>query len=232
MSARGTLVVFAKWPAPGAVKTRLCPPFSFEKAAELSGAMLDDVLAAMAQLAPSLGLELALAAHPRESLAQFAARAPGWRVIAQEGADLSARMENVAASEFERGAARVLLRGSDSPTLGADALRVALAALERADVVLCPDLDGGYNLVGLRRFRAGLFSHPMSTPSVLADTLAAAGALGLTHAVLPAGFDIDTPRDLARLARARSAAAAALCPRTFAWLDAHPRWADRRQRPP
>jgi hypothetical protein len=216
----GTLVVFAKWPAPGAVKTRLCPPLTLAQAAELYAAMLDDVLAAMALHAPPLGLACVLAGHPHEALAQFAARAPGWRVVAQEGADLSARMEHVAASELARGAQRVLLRGSDSPALGPELLAAALAALERSDVALSPDRDGGYNLVALRRFAPGLFAHAMSTSTVLADTRAAARSLGLNSELLAVGFDVDTSADFASLRAARPHAAA-LCPRTFAWLDAH-----------
>lgn len=215
---KSALVVFAKWPAPGAVKTRLCPPFTLEQAAAFYDAMLADVLAAMARLAPPLGLELVLAAHPREALGKFAARAPGWRVVAQEGADLSARMEHAAASEFARGARRVLLRGSDSPTLGADLLEAALAALERSDVALSPDRDGGYGLVALRRFAPGLFAHAMSTRTVLDDTRAAARALGLSSELLAPGFDVDTAADL-ELLRAARPRAAALCPRSFAWLD-------------
>lgn len=219
--SRSALVVFAKWPAPGAVKTRLCPPFTPEEAANFYAAMLDDVITAMSRLAPALGLELALAVHPAESQRQFAERAPGWRVVAQRGADLSLRMEHAAASELARGALRVLLRGSDSPTLGAETLRAALAALERSDLALCPDRDGGYNLVALRRFVPGVFSHPMSTASALADTLAAARARGLSCELLAPGFDVDTALDLTLLREARASGAGTLCPHTLAWLAAY-----------
>jgi rSAM/selenodomain-associated transferase 1 len=218
--AKAALVVFAKWPAPGAVKTRLCPPLTLEQAAQLYGAMLDDVLEAMARLAPPLGLECVLAVHPPEALAPFAARAPGWRVVAQQGGDLSARMEHAAANELAGGAACVLLRGSDSPALGGDVLEAALATLARSDVALSPDPDGGYNLVALRRFAPGLFAHPMSTRTVLEDTRNAARALGLTSELLAPGFDVDTAADFALLRQARTHAAS-LCPRTLAWLDAH-----------
>jgi len=213
---RSALVVFAKWPEPGAVKTRLCPPFSLDEAAGLYGAMLDDVLAEMARAAPALGLELWLAIHPRERLSDFARRAPGFRLVVQQGADLSARMEHVARQAFAEGVERVLLRGSDSPALSGALLARALAALDAADLALSPDPDGGYSLVALRRFAPGLFAHPMSTASVLADTLAAAGARALSHALLPECYDVDTAADLARLA----AADRELHPRTFAWLAA------------
>ena len=155
----------------------------------------------------------------KSALAQFAARAPGWRVEPQRGADLSARMEHAAASELARGAERVLLRGSDSPALGGELLEAALAALGRSDVALSPDPDGGYNLVALRRFAPGLFAHAMSTSTVLEDTRAAARRLGLESELLPPGFDIDTWADFALL-RALPASKASLCPRTLAWLDA------------
>jgi hypothetical protein len=161
-----------------------------------------------------------LAAHPREALPRFAARAPAWRVVEQVGADLSARMEHAAAGELARGARRVLLRGSDSPTLGADTLAEALGALERSDVALCPDRDGGYSLVALRRLEPGLFSHAMSTRTVLEDTRAAARALGLTSELIAPGFDVDSFADFALLRAARRRAEP-LCPRTYAWLDSH-----------
>lgn len=216
---KATLVVFAKWPEPGRVKTRLCPPLTAAQAAEFYGAMLDDVLDAMARLAPPLGLACVLAAHPPDALPRFAARAPGWRVVAQHGADLSARMEHAAASELARGAERVLLRGSDSPALGGEVLEAALAALARSDVALSPDPDGGYNLVALRRFAPGLFAHAMSTRTVLEDTRAAARSLGLSSELLAPGFDVDVEADFALL-RAEGGRAAALCPRSLAWLDA------------
>jgi hypothetical protein len=215
----GALVVFAKWPTPGTVKTRLCPPLTPEQAASFFDSMLADVLDAMARLAPPLGLGLTLAVSPPESARQFAARAPGWRIEPQRGADLAARMEHAAASELARGARRVLLRGSDSPALGAEVLAGALAALARSDVALSPDPDGGYSLVALRRFAPGLFAHAMSTSTVLGDTRAAAQRLGLTSELLAPSFDVDTAADLALLRAARPRAEA-LCPRSYAWLDA------------
>jgi rSAM/selenodomain-associated transferase 1 len=216
----GTLIVFAKWPEAGAVKTRLCPPLSPEQAAAFYHAMLGDVLDAMAREAPLRGLDLALAVTPAAHAPEFAAWAPAYRVFAQVGGDLSQRMEHAAASELARGAACVLLRGSDSPALAPAVLDAALAALARADVALSPDRDGGYNLVALRRFAPGLFAHAMSTSTVLDDTRAAAARLGLTSEVLAPGFDVDTAADFALLCEARPHAAA-LCPRTYAWLDAH-----------
>ncbi len=222
----GTLVVFAKAPRPGQVKTRLCPPLTPWQAAELYACMLDDVLAASARFARALGLEPALAVWPPEAGAELAERAPGFRILPQRGAGLAARMEAVVEELADEGRAPLLLRGSDSPALGFAAVEQALEALGDADIVLCPDPDGGYSLVGLRRRIPGVFDHPMSTGRVLVDTVARAEARGRAHRLLGAGFDLDTVDDLARLADWRRDGDASLCPRTLAWLDDHGSWPD------
>jgi glycosyltransferase A (GT-A) superfamily protein (DUF2064 family) len=145
-------------------------------------------------------------------------------VLPQRGEDLAARMAGAFEEAAAAGHAPLLLRGSDSPLLGEATFAAALEALGDADLALSPDLDGGYNLVGLRRPAPGLFDHPMSTPSVLADTLACARRLGLRARVLEPGFDVDTAADLAQLARARSEGRAAGCPRALAFLDRHALW--------
>ncbi len=218
----GALVVFAKEPAPGRVKTRLCPPFRPEEAASFYEAMLADVLEASAAMARDHGLSLWVAVDPAEAAARLAP--PGSQPLGQQGSDLSARMAHAAARAFGAGHAPVLLRGSDSPTLGDDTLQGALAGLAEADVVLCPDRDGGYNLVGLASLAPGVFDHPMSTGTVLEDTLAQAARRGLRSRVLPAGFDIDVASDLTCLAEARASGGASRCPRTLAWLDHHSLW--------
>jgi hypothetical protein len=221
--SQGVLVVFAKQPAPGRVKTRLCPPFTPEQAAGFYAAMLEDVLEVTLAACAELGLEAVLAVHPPEAAASLPAPR-GLRREPQQGADLGARMEHAMTRELGAGHRPVLLRGSDSPTLGLATLSAALDALARTDLVICPDADGGYNLVGLARPALGLFAHPMSTASVLDDTLARARSSRLTHTLLPAGFDLDTADDLARLAEARSQGAAGACPRTLAFLDRHALW--------
>jgi rSAM/selenodomain-associated transferase 1 len=219
------LVVFAKAPRPGFVKTRMTPPFSPAEACALYVAMLDDVLEASARAAAELGIDPVLAVHPPDACAALARSAPAaFRVIAQRGADLGARMAWAVDELAAGGASPVLIRGSDSPALGPETLIGALAALREHDLVLSPDRDGGYNLVGLCRPMPGLFAHAMSTPSVLDDTLSNARRLGLRYHVLADGFDVDTVEDLAWLAEARRTGAAALCPRTLALLDEWGGW--------
>lgn len=213
----GTVVVFAKVPRPGKVKTRLCPPLSPPQAAALYAAMLDDVLAATAEYAAALGLETVLALHPGSACAQWAVRVPGYRLIAQRGASLGARM--AAAADDEAGTGPLLLRGSDSPAMPRARFEEVLEALARHDVAIAPDRDGGYSLIGLGDAWPGLFTDPMSTDRVLADTLARADRLGARTALVGGCFDVDRGEDLAALHGLRGAPEADLCPRTLEFLD-------------
>lgn len=223
---RGAIIVFAKDPRPGAVKTRLTPPLSPGEAAGLYACMLDDVLELTARAARELDLEALLAVDPPTARAALAARAPApFHAVAQRGPDLSARMAHAVLEAAAGGASPVLLRGSDSPALTQPVLRGAVRALaERADLVVCPDRDGGYNLVGLRRPAAGVFGHAMSTARVLDDTLARGRLLGLRAEVLEPGFDVDVAADLERLAAARRRDPALPCVRTLAFLDGRGLW--------
>jgi rSAM/selenodomain-associated transferase 1 len=222
---RDRIVVFAKAPRPGAVKTRMCPPLTHEQAARLYSAMLDDVLEETLQATRSLGLEGVVALHPADACREMAGRVPAsFRVMAQRGPDLESRMAWAVADALAAGASRVLLRGSDNPALTRERIAEALGSLDAADVVLCPDLDGGYGLVGLRGPAPGLFEHPMSTDSVLSDTRANARALGLSTHLTSASFDLDTAADFEHLASARARLRPETCPRTLDFLDRNGLW--------
>jgi rSAM/selenodomain-associated transferase 1 len=222
---RSWIVVFAKAPRAGSVKTRMSPPLLPEDAAALYGCLLDDALELTARTAAILGLEPVLAVHPPSALVELAGRAPpDFRVLPQRGLDLGQRMTHAVAQAAAAGALPVLLRGSDSPTLDEKTLAEALRALATTDVVLCPDRDGGYNLVGLRCPARNLFSHPMSTTTVLADTLERARGAGLSTQVLPSRFDLDTIEDLRWLEQASRQHPALPCPRTLAFLGERGLW--------
>ncbi len=229
----GVVVVFAKAPLPGAVKTRMTPPLTPVEAARLYACMLDDVLEHTARLARAFDLEPVVAVHPASRVGEVARRAPRWfRAVAQQGPDLGARMEAAARQAAAAGASPIVLRGSDSPALDAEHLEGALAALRQgADLALCPDLDGGYNLVAMRGAVRGLFDHPMSTRTVLEDTLERGRACGLRTAVLAPGFDLDTAADLEALAAARRERGHLPCPRTLSYLDAEGLWRHLAPRP-
>jgi len=226
---RARVVVFARAPVPGRVKTRLTPPFTPEQAAELYGAMLDDVLETTAAFARVRGVEAVLALTPASAAAELARRVPPcFRVEAQRGPDLSRRMDWAVREAFAAGCEAVLLRGSDSPALTPAALEGALAALAAgADLALSPDPDGGYGLVALRGFVPGLFDHAMGTAAVLAATRSRAEERGLVTRLLEPGFDIDRAGDLEALADARRADPTLPCPRTLRLLDERDLWRQR-----
>lgn len=218
-------MVMARAPVPGEVKTRMSPLLSPEEACGLYGCMLDDVLDVTARAACDLDLDAVLAVHPPHALPGLARRAPrAFRVVAQRGADLSERMGHAVAEAAAGGAAPILLRGSDSPVLGASVLADAVRALEEADLVLCPDDDGGYSLAALARPVPGLFDHPMSHADVLTQTRARARRHGLRTRLLDPAFDLDSAEDLRLLAGARERGQSLTCPRTLAWLDANGVW--------
>jgi rSAM/selenodomain-associated transferase 1 len=220
----GAVVVFARRPVAGQVKTRLSPPLSPAQAADLYRAMLADVLDATASFAARQGLAPILAVTPPEACAELARTAPpAYQVVAQRGPDLAARMAWAVAEQAAAGRDRILLRGSDSPALDEATLAEAVAELASHEVVICPDRDGGYSLIGMREPVPGLFEHSMGTARVADDTLATARRRGLRVHLLAPRFDLDRWSDLRWLAEAR-AGCQALCPRTLAWLDANARW--------
>jgi hypothetical protein len=207
----------------------MVPPLSPQQASDFHCEMLLDVLIASGRIAVEIGLAPILAVHPPRAAFALARSAPTeFRIVPQRGADLGARMEWAIREAAASGADRILLRGSDSPILELEQIETALVALDDFDLVISPDLGSGYNLLGVRKPTPGLFDHPMSTRTVLEDTLANAAALDLRADVQGASFDVDTASDLSRLAAARSgpcgAAVAKLCPRTLSFLDAEGLW--------
>jgi rSAM/selenodomain-associated transferase 1 len=210
--SRRLLALFAKLPRPGEVKTRLAPSVGEEGAARLYEAMLLDILAQHAEA----GCDLALWFTPAEGRPWFEKHAPErYRLHEQQGPDLASRMGALFRAHTTERYDHVVLRGTDSPTLPVARIDEAFDALERSDVVVCPDLDGGYNLIGLCAARDEMFNISMSTGSVLDETLARADAAGLRVTLLPAHHDVDTGDDLALLAAGISGVEA---PRTRAWL--------------
>jgi rSAM/selenodomain-associated transferase 1 len=201
---RAALVVFAKAPIPGQVKTRLCPPLTPDEAATLHGSFVLDILeqtkTAVAKLKLPLDRHLACTPSSTHVFFKIMEERQGVKLLDQVGDDLGARMTQAFAILFAQGYGRVLIVGTDVPTLPTDHFKRALALLESHDLVLGPALDGGYYLIGLRQAAPALFAGiPWSTERVLEMTRGKAASLGLTTATLPAWRDIDTVDDLKAL---------------------------------
>jgi rSAM/selenodomain-associated transferase 1 len=139
----------------------------------------------------------------------------------QQGDGLGDKMAACFSQSFDLGYRRVLLTGSDLPTLPPDYLQqaVTLIAKPQVDVVLGPSKDGGYYLIGLRQLHRALFDNMCwSTGTVLAETVQRAEANGLRVARLPRWYDIDTPADLKRLQTNLTRQAHSVCRHTQQFL--------------
>jgi rSAM/selenodomain-associated transferase 1 len=199
--AEAVLVLFAKAPIPGQVKTRLCPPLTPDEAASLHGSFVLDSLerskAAIQQQKLSLDRVLACAPSASHVFFKILGERHGVRLIDQVGDDLGARMDQAASTLFAEGYRRVLIVGTDLPSLPLSIYRDALAQLDRLPIVLGPALDGGYYLLGLTRPTPELFHQiPWSTAEVLKATVARAETAGLTVGQLQPWRDVDTIEDL------------------------------------
>jgi rSAM/selenodomain-associated transferase 1 len=117
----------------------------------------------------------------------------------QDGQDLGERMAHAFARSFESGMEKVVLIGTDCPTLQPQHLNQAFEALTHSDLVLGPATDGGYYLIGMKRKADYLFEGiSWSTSEVLSQTLAVATAHGLHFTLLDELSDIDTREDWER----------------------------------
>ena len=199
------LIIFAKAPISGQVKTRLCPPLTAEEAAGLHGSFVQDMLERSAATAKGPGLrrfDRVLACSPSSNHVFFKImeERQGLRLIDQIGDDLGARMSNAFHAVFAQGYERVLLVGTDLPSLAESSYANAIDLLSGHDLVLGPSLDGGYYLIGLRSPAPDLFADvPWSTDQVFTVTQAKADALKLKTALLPPCRDVDTIEDLKAL---------------------------------
>lgn len=192
------IIVFAKRPAAGHVKTRLTPPLPPDEAASVYEACVRDVIALAAR--QRARVELWYVEEPRARL-WFETELPHLPAQAQNGNDLGARMLDAFTRSFASGAERVVIIGSDSPTLPETVLNAAFDDLHEVDVAIGPSLDGGYYLIGLRAASlekaAALFSSmTWSGPSVFRVTLERIESSGLEARVLPGWYDVDTIDDL------------------------------------
>jgi uncharacterized protein len=210
------LVIMAKAPRPGAVKTRLISSFSPEVVTAFYCCLLDDTLA----LARSLGdVEVAIMCPEPDvdELAQVAGKDVS--VVAQRGKGLAAGLTSVFAHFAAGHPRRTIAFNSDSPHLPRTVLEGAFTTLAEHDVVVGPTDDGGYYLVGAKASHPALFaSAGMGTSSALERLLSSARALELSVGFSDSFYDIDVVDDLTRLA-AELRLAPMRAPRTARWLQ-------------
>jgi hypothetical protein len=194
------LVLYARAPVLGRVKTRLQPELSAWQALRLHEAMLADTLERLRAACDGVAT-LCISWSGEPPLAgEISDLARGLRWEMQRAGNLGDRMGDTFSACAAAGFLKTVLIGSDSPHLPRPRVREAFEALAAADVVLGPTVDGGYYLIGARRAPGALLRDmPWGTPDVLPMTRHRLAEAGHTHQELAADFDLDTPDDARRL---------------------------------
>ena len=202
---RSLLIVFLRYPEVGRVKTRMAVGLGAEKACAIYGELVRRTLVAVAEASavnrlqvwlyfdpPERGLELREWLDIHQLLNSF-------ELISQPVGDLGSRLEYAFSQAFTAGFARVCVIGTDCPALTSAHLQAAFAALTHSEVVIGPATDGGYYLLGQRRFLPALFREiPWSSPHTFGATYRAAAEAGISIEIMPALDDIDTAEDWQR----------------------------------
>lgn len=203
------LALFMKSPESGRAKRRLRPVLSEEEIARLCEAFAGDLLEKLSTF-PCDRRVIAHAGPIPNVVYQFDVGCwatalptsnrdrPSFSLYPQVEGDLGQRLENYFRWSFSQGAAKSVVIGSDSPTLPFRTLEEAFRQLDRREAVLGPSEDGGYYLIGMRRFLPALFQEiPWGAREVFEETMKR--AVPLRVATLERWYDVDTPEDLRRL---------------------------------
>jgi rSAM/selenodomain-associated transferase 1 len=202
---RSVIILFAKAPVPGRVKTRLMPVLSETEAADLHTAFVGDLterLLGFREADLELHTDIPSDAWPDPEVSRKL-QIPG---------DLGLRMFHSLTTALSEGYERAMIVGTDAPTLPLDYLHHLLVS--DADVTLGPTEDGGYYAICAKRTQSGMFAGVRwSSPNALEDSRRAIESTGLSVGIGPSWWDVDEPADLDRLAASND-----LPPRTRAFL--------------
>ena len=190
------LLIFARTPRLGQVKTRLEPTVTPEQALALHRAFVRDTIDLLGASSGANRITIAFSDEPDLELVPR-----GVGIVQQVGEDLGARLASAVAAAFDRGSEAVVVVGTDSPDLPPDRVSAAFAHLEKVDIVLGPAIDGGYYLIGLAGPHIEVFEGvDWGTERVLHQTRRRTEVLGLTRFELESWRDIDRPEDLQDMA--------------------------------
>lgn len=203
-----SLLIFAKPPVLGKVKTRLAQERGNVEAVILYSAFMKDT-ARICQMwrrnkngsDPNRRLVLCVADQIEDPFLTELARIGGAKLMRQAEGDLGDRLAAAFDQEFSRGARAVCAVGGDSPTMPSHLIELAFRALLWERVVMGPTFDGGYWLIGANRPAPDIFSNiPWSTPAVTMRTLSKLRQQSIEANLLPFWYDIDSAVDLEKLA--------------------------------
>jgi len=193
---KNAIVIFAKSPTSGPVKTRLQDLLSSETVRRLAEAFLYDTIETARRLTAA---RLFLACIPDRHDPCFQKLAQEYRItlIDQKGRDLGERMAGAFHELKRRGFRKILIIGSDLPTLPLSHLQQAFGLLRQHEVVIGPSLDGGYYLIGISQRVPPIFDGiPWSTDRVFVITMEKILKAKISCGLLPFWYDVDRPEDL------------------------------------
>lgn len=189
--------MFAKIPQAGKVKTRLTPFLNPEQAADLYAAFLQDTLQIYGTLSVDVRLYLAddSGSLPTHYLA------PNTKVYFQKGADLGERMLHAFVESFMAGYQRLVIIGTDHPTLPPEFIEIAFEVLqEKQSITIGKSEDGGFYMLGMNDLYPQLFEEmTYSHDAVFEETLDRVAQTNAQLTLLPEWYDVDVPQDLMRL---------------------------------
>ena len=190
-----SLIIFAKSPIPGKVKTRLIPHITPIEAAELYKAFVADIIGNTHKLKCG---QVTIAYTPSNAEDTFRSICnQSVNYLPQNGDNLGERMKNAFMYSFEKGSKRTVIIGTDSPTLPLSYIRDAFDALNEVPVTIGPTFDGGYYLIGLSERNDTIFDGvDWSTSRVFSQTLTRTQELNKQLCVLPPWYDVDTSDNL------------------------------------
>lgn len=208
MSDADRLIVFSRFPGPGRSKTRMIPALGADGAAELHRHMARHTLQWTERLIETRPVDVRVRFTGADETAMAECFGSQFYYEAQGDGDLGQRLERAFRESFQAGCRRVIVVGTDCPSLSEAIVRQALDHLRDHDLVIGPATDGGYYLIGLARHAESLFQDiSWGGDQVLQQTLTAALQAKLSIAVLPTLADVDRPEDLAVWEQARTVAA-------------------------
>ena len=188
------LILFARDPVEGQVKTRLSSLLDASTILSLYRHFLSDSIETICSIA-EVDRFIGIASNPKTSYFDDVSRSRGVRLFVQKGGSLGERMRQAFADRFEEGYERVVIIGSDSPTL--PTAYIAQALQSEKEVVIGPSTDGGYYLIGMQGKMIDIFERvPWGTDNVLSETLSALKRQRAEAELLPVWYDVDLPEDL------------------------------------
>ncbi|HXG85552.1 MAG TPA: TIGR04282 family arsenosugar biosynthesis glycosyltransferase [Pyrinomonadaceae bacterium] len=212
------VIIMAKVPRAGNVKTRLQPFLTPEQSADFAECLMRDTI----EKVKNLQNQLIIAYSPlkeRKFFDKFSLVETLF--VEQKGINLGEKMFNAFEFAFGRNADSAVMIGTDSPTFPVEFIERAFAHLEKSDAVLGKTSDGGFYLIGLRRLKMEIFENvEWSSPQTFEQTKENIRRAGLKLKETPEWFDVDEPADLEKLREdfAQNQDLRLIAPQTFEWM--------------